>query len=172
MPKRIEYDFFTWTSFPSSLVMEHPETGYFIRKRLPDIIKVTPRAKLEVRVNAKARNLEGGSHIWIFAWDGTKWVPLPELVHVPREDREIMTGTYNWTEYSLYHVAIPEGVTALLIELNAWKGITWWDDLRIFENDKLIYINRFSNWLPYQIAGAVALSIPTALYAIPRLKRR
>jgi len=167
--KRIEYDFFKWTSFPSSIALKNDESvGWAVHTVIMNL-SIEPGAMLTARVKTAQKDVTfNRSHLVIDGWDGSRWVRLPSAIDLP-------WGTYDWRELE-GRGEIPRNVKVIRIVLTGGGGrpigITWFDDLKIYQDDKLIYENKFSNWLPYQIAGAIALSIPTALYAIPRLKRR
>jgi len=171
--KKAEYDFLTWTSFPSSLRFYNDEReGWAWREWI--LITLPKRGgTLRLEVNVKQENvLYTRSHIPFSLFDGEKWLPVGTIPTL-----DFPTGTFNWQTFKYEH-ALPPATAAIRILPSGGAGspeapgITWFDDLRIYQDGKLIYENKFSNWLPYQIAGAIALSIPTALYAIPRLKRR
>jgi len=175
--KKIEYDFLTWTSFPSSLklINDEPTRGPMVL--IADMIPVSGGRKISYEVQMKSQDA-------LPAQAGTPGVGIaifvsPDGVRFPFFDwlTGIEQGTHDWKKYrdektlptdARYVRAYVYGGTGR----PGKPGINWYDDFKIYQDDKLIYENKFSNWLPYQIAGAIALSIPTALYAIPRLKRR
>jgi len=170
--RKTEFDFLTWTSFPSSLKQLNDEvggwtwSGYF-----PDTITVRPGSTIKFEFNAKQQNVltQYRSHYRIIGFDGEKWVNIPRaLISLP-------IGTFDWKHYET-HFVVPANIKAIRGAPRGGAGmpeagITWWDDLKIYMDDKLIYENKFSNWLPYQMAGAVITAIPVGLYATRRMPK-
>jgi len=149
MGRKAEYDFLTWTSFPSSAKLFNdmggppPATGFEI---LP--ISVTPGAALKIKFKAKQKNvLYSPSFLWLLGWNGTEWKPLPiGLTRI----FELPLGTFDWREFNIDADVVPSGVVALKGHLSGGAGDkerpgeTWFDDLKIYMDDKLIYENYFS----------------------------
>jgi len=172
MVRKKEYDFLTWTSFPSSAKLYNDEGRGWVWAWWGWIfydLPVTPGAKLAVKVKAKQQNvLYSASHIPIDGYNGKEWRRLWSL--------RLPLGTFDWSEHSRTET-LPTDIIAIRSSPAGGAGsatapgITWFDDLKIYQDDKLIYENKFSNWLPYQIAGAVITAIPIGLYAARRMPK-
>jgi len=178
--KKVEYDFLSWSSFPSSLKMINDEA-----RRGPWLVlfhnqPTTPGARITATFKIKEEHtIRDPSGLWgVMIYWNREPAPLP----IPGkaygwtwlEAGTTPLGTHDWMDWEIkaVHPVPSEGRYLLAYLVGPPGGISWWDDLKIYQDNKLIYENKFSNWLPYQIAGAIAISIPTALYAIPKLKRR
>ena len=61
-----------------------------------------------------------------------------------------------------YKIVVPEGIKVVKMFLlggagdRERPGVTWLDDLKVYVNGKLVYLNDFSNWSPYIGAGVGA----------------
>jgi len=175
--RKAEYDFLTWKSFPSSAKLindEGPGKYAFWYEYTPEALPVKPGARLKIEVWVKQENVIYGNYptfqeVSLRGFDGSRWKFIGRV--------EIPLGTFDWRKLTS-EIKVPEDVYAVRwmpyigSGTKTKPGVAWFDDLRIYQDGVLVYEDKFSNWLPYQIAGAIALSIPTALYAIPRLKRR
>jgi len=169
MVRKCEYDFLTWTSFPSSIKLINDEPERWVNTPKSPPIKVTPRATIRLEVNAKAENMQFESGVCVDGWNGREWVrvaPLWRVLLLP-------TGTYDWFK-ATKEFTIPSGITSIRVWLaGTWgtpgiPGITWFDDLKIYMDDKLIYADDFSNWNPYLGAGFGALAgLATGYYFKP-----
>jgi len=167
MPK--EYDFLTWTSFPSSFKIINPASDRetMVWHGVVRDLAVNPDLPVLVEVNIKNQNLIWHSFVHIAGWDET----LKKYVH-KTSSPVTGPGTKPWTHYRGGYFA-PIGSRMIAISLVGrggtspeTPGITWFDDLRVFQDDKLIYANDFSNWNPYIGAGAggVGVAVPTYMY--------
>jgi len=151
MVRKVEYDFITWTSFPSSLKLfsdeyRPPPPAPMAGLNITDII-VTPGKNIRVVAKAKQQNvLEPRSRITLYvSKDGRP--PWTDLVRDVR--LQLPSGTFDWRDYS-FTVTIPAGLPYMRVVANGGPGtpeapgITWFDDLKIYQDDKLIYDNYFS----------------------------
>jgi len=161
--RKAEYDFLTWKSFPSSAKIWIDELeGWALWPRWLDSIAVRPEASVKVQVFVKQHNVLGfPSHILMEGYNQVTgdWQHILPDIWFPK-------GSFNWTLHE--HVfAVPANVVALRLGLRGGGGgITWYDDLKIYQDDVLIYSNDFSNWNPYVGAGAggIGVSVPAYLY--------
>jgi len=141
--RKAEYDFLTWTSFPSSAKLFNDEGkawawwGYVYFG-----LKVAPGSSLSLRVKAKQENvLYSHSHIPIGGYDGKEWRRIGAL--------SLPLGTFDWTEHRR-DLTVPNDIIAIASSPAGGAGspdkpgITWFDDLKIYQDDKLIYDNYFS----------------------------
>jgi len=147
------YDFSTWTSFPSSLKLVGVDRQVGVRAFTN--VSVTPGSKLRITLNAKQKDVvsEYRSNLAVYAvlpngelrW--LHWIPLPR-------------GTFDWKPFSFKEPeekTIPPDAEVILGTL--WTGygtpeapgITWFDDLRVYQDDVLIYDNYFSAIRPGKI---------------------
>ena len=125
---------------------------------------VAPGKSLKLLVKAKTKNIQyEPSHIGIDGWNGSVWRRLASPPVAP-------LGSMDWKEIS-YSTIIPADIGDIRIYLYGSVGQSWFDDLKIFQDDALIYMNKFTNWLPYQIAGAAITAVPVALYATKRMPK-
>ena len=143
------YDFINFVSFPSSAktLSDEPTevTGWFGRNY--PILKVTPGSKVMVEVYVKQENVVNrASYVAIQKYvDGRVewWLGLP----IPK-------GTFNWTKFN-WEIEIPSDFSYIAIDVRGGSGfpnrpgVTWWDDLRIYRNGKLVYEDNFTNWNLY-----------------------
>jgi len=154
---KLEYEFLTWTSFPSSLKAINDENLLRGWWKIFDKLPVTPSSRVRVEINIKTDNIltpypgrpeiEWGSYITIYGFDGEKWRPTD----LAAPDPWTTCGAYGKTDWTKYEkeIVIPSDIRMLQGRLVAAKGLTWFDDLKIYQDDKLIYSNYFSNWNPY-----------------------
>jgi len=168
---KVEYDFLPWnyTSFPSSVKLLNDGEATWVRLEKPRLLSVSPGSRVKVEVKTKIQNIfYETTHVGIDGWDGKGWRRLHTFGH--------RTGARDW-ETIEGELSIPSNVFALRCVFAGaagtpeYPGISWFDDLKIYQDDKLIYMNKFSNWLPYQIAGAVITAIPVGLYAARRMPK-
>ena len=137
----MEYDLINWTSLPSSmkLVNETDELAYVWGKYI-EAIPVKPNTPFIMVVNGKRDiiPLEQKYSAIRMDYAGT-WDNIVSL-HLPRE-------SFEWMEITKTGV-IPEDASHVDLRIFA-KGIngdkTWFDDLRIYQNDVLIYENHFTD---------------------------
>jgi len=163
--RKKEYDFLTWTSFPSSIKLTNDErrewawTGW-VFYGLP----VRPGSKLTVKFKAKQQNvLYSVSHVPIDGYNGSEWRRIVNF--------GLSLGTFDWTEHSRT-ITVPSDIISIRSSLAGGAGspealgITWYDDLRVYMDDKLIFSYDFGNWNPIIGAGAgiVGIGVPAYLY--------
>jgi hypothetical protein len=159
----VEYDFLTWTSFPSSvkLVNDEPEKATWLL--VFDFLSVKPGASIRAEMKAKQEKVLYPKYVSGFAvdgWDGKEWKRIARLA--------LPLGNFDWSEQRL-DLVVPSGIMAIRGALaggagssEGVPGFTWFDDLKIYQDDVLIYANDFSNWNPYIGAG-----LGGALTAVP-----
>jgi len=143
----VEYDFLTWTSFPSSLKMVNDKPDRFLYSGYLVVgVPVTPSKTLKVNVNVKQEsvmNPKFPSGVSVTLWDGAKW-RVVRYFWIP-------LGTYDWHPFTDSYT-IPDWAKAMRCTLLAGvKGITWFDDLKIYMDGKLIYDNYFTALRPGKV---------------------
>ena len=147
---KAEYDFITWTSFPSSakITVEEEAPRGTPWPGEPQAIQVKAGDKLKVEVNAKCLNHrptgDGSiSRVTLGGWDGSKWVVMGPYPIIP-----LPLGTFNWSKFTSPEVTVPAGITVVNVGPVGAVGTIWFGDLKIYQDDVLIYENKFSNWAP------------------------
>ena len=156
MVLKAEYDYMKYISFPSSAKVINDGTGpspwvYWS----PHRIAVQPRDVIRVTVEAKQENVKGRQgHVLLLGIPGALGVMLP-------------LGSFDWSKFER-EVTIPPEVNTFGVMpaggdgTTESPGITWFDDLKIYQNEKLIYENKFTAPL-VQAAVGVVLPIATGL---------
>jgi len=155
MTKGVEFDFLTWRSFPSSLKLYTDEPREKTLYKDIAIFTVQKIRDIILKVSVKGTNILpqpapyfSSAGLNLSYWDGRRWVywAYPKLP----------VGTYDWTEYTRtisFPPKVPEPVTAKITYTSSSPDgsliTVWLDNLRIYQNGKLIYENNFSNWSPY-----------------------
>jgi len=156
-----EYDFLHWTSFPSSRKIINYKTDEQIWWTVVDKLPVEPGKYLTVVVNVKGQNIGTPaacrSHIAIDCYNENYElfkIPRAMILYVPPR-------TTDWTQLK-ETVIVPNGAVAILVTTIAGTAqspdlpnISWYDDLKIYQNGELIYENTFDNWLPCIIGGGI-----------------
>jgi len=157
----VEYDFLTWTSFPSSLKLVNDTTTIeYVWYKVAEGIPVKPGGKVTLECMGKQvghfeKEKITGVRLDLMIngkWDpaGFMWLAFPQ-------------GTFDWKKisYPVSPKAVPEGATVMMVRLYA-KGVkgdvAWFDDLKIYQDGVLIYSNSFDNWKPYLGAGLGAVA--------------
>jgi hypothetical protein len=163
--RRVEYDFLTWVSFPSSIKLFNPTVELpNVWVTLFETLAVKPGSKLTVSVWQKVKDVTHEfSYVLIEGFDGSKW---SWLTGVPPSGAGGV-GTIDWRKYER-SITIPSNIVAIRCKLMGAGGlpaITWYDDLKIYQDDVLIYSNDFNNWNPIIGAGlgGIATAIPAYL---------
>ena len=165
-----EYDFLVWTSFPSSIKFWdiRAKVGIAVWSDWTPAIAVAPGNLVKVQVNCKQENVlysTSRAETWGWVEAEKRWRKVFGLwVDIPR-------GTIPKFKTFTSEMKVPEDITAIRVRVGGGSGspeapgITWFDDLKIYQDDELIYSNDFSNWNPYIGAGvgAVATAIPAWL---------
>ena len=151
-----EYDFLSWTSFPSSgKIINDREIGW--ERWEPEIIglPVTPNSKLTLTINVKQIDTSTiqRSHIGINRLiDGIEGPRIGSALDFP-------PGRFDWRSFT-HMVIIPSEVNVVKVIIAAGpKGTTWFDDLKIYQDDVLIYSNDFSNWAPIIIPTEIITGV-------------
>jgi len=158
---KLEYDFLTWTSFPSSLkaLNTYPERrGWWTI--VPRNVRVEGGKNITVKVKAKLKNVAApDSYITIYGYDMAGKQVFPPPFFTVR----FGYGTFNWREHESSMVVPAETawIGAMLVSgpgSEERPAETWIDDLKVYQDDKFIYVNDFSNWNPYIGAGALGIA--------------
>lgn len=157
-----EYDFSTWTSFPSSAKLVNEETTKWAHWFLPQI-SVIPGKTVRAMFKGKVENVNpekwSQSHLLLQSirnGEILNWFVAP-----------IPFSTKDWAEYT-HEAVVPEGVTTArmmlvgAVRISDKPAITWFDDLVITQNGEAIYENNFTAPL-IQAAVGVVLPIVTGL---------
>jgi len=160
MVGKIEYDFLNWKSFPSSLKLTNKNPSDWVYGPYSAIIPIIPSSIISVKVQVKQENVipPNPSHVLIGGWNGEKWIDIPAK-------RETPFGTFDWASFDFYNTQIYPDTQALRVHVSGGggrpetPGITWFDDLRIYRNDVLIYSNDFSNWAPIIIPTEIITGV-------------
>ncbi|RLJ01576.1 MAG: hypothetical protein DRP08_05350, partial [Candidatus Aenigmatarchaeota archaeon] len=94
--RKTEYDFLTWTSFPSSLKIINDEPRWLFYPC--DVVQVDPTLPYSCTVKVKQLNVRKvredlwGSGIRIMVWDGKEWKS--------RGGVEFPLGTWDWSTFT------------------------------------------------------------------------
>lgn len=156
--RKPEYDFLNWTSFPSSGKVFTDEARYdaWATWGVSPVIPVTPGRTLKAEVMVKQQNvMYSRSHVHMVGYDGKTWRVMPSI---PPVETPIPVGTFDWKKF-LLEETIPSDIIAIRVDPAGGAGspeapgITWFDNLKIYQDDVLIYSNDFTNWNPYIGAG-------------------
>jgi len=181
MPK-VEYDFLNWTSFPSSIkIMNDRNTPFYhvIRRNLPlkglgAEIKIVVAGKTEnVRLPPKGvypRN----SYVGLYADGLEHWTGMGVFDFYGTRDWEVHSATFTIgkypatpnVDYRLVNVVL--GVPMASPEE---PSITWFDDLKIYQDGKLIYDNYFTVFRPGRIIPVVVTPPEVLVRAWQRRKQ-
>jgi len=158
--KKMEYDFSpkNWTSFPSSYKLINDEETvaglFYTFEDLP----VEPGKTLKIQVKAKQSLVTlGKSGVTISFWDGANRIQGKYLM--------FPIGDFDWQTFESEQIIPPGAINARSVFYGGGgkpQGITWFDDLKIYQDGGLIYANDFTAPIA---KGAVmaALSIVTGL---------
>ena len=168
----IEYDFLPWnyTSFPSSLKLVNYKRDAYFWVKAPEKIPVKP-GKVIIEFNAKISNVAGevprGS---IYRLSGYSPAGLRTL-----KDVHIGIGTADWRKFR-EEITIPADIYAIEgYPSCGWASdepaITWFDDLKIYMDDELIYDNYFTALRPGKVVPVVWTPPERIIGAIQRLKQ-
>jgi len=149
--RKWEYDFLVWKSFPSSLkiISNEPRTPLWAPPS--QSFPVNEGDVIGIEVAVKQQNVLDPNFPSIAGITG--WRPAEEKWRMFKD----VAGRLS----HLYLPTIPLGITAIRFHqvggpgIPEKVGITWFDDLKIYQNGELIYENTFDNWLPYIIGGGV-----------------
>jgi len=154
MPIRESYDFLQWTSFPSSLRVSNDE-GINIRFRSRQFIPVKTPATIRIEGNIKVENGSITEPAWIavVGWNAAG-----------REVARFGTGgtvSQNWVKMEASR-DMPTGIANIELRMvcagSGTKGkvaTTWFDDLKIYQDDELIYDNYFTALRPGRVVPVI-----------------
>lgn len=160
---RASYDFIIYASFPSSAKMENDGQADWSYWGPSYRVAVTPGASVKVKTKAKQENVVDPSHlshVGIWGYDGKDWRWLDGVL--------LPIGSFKWN-YFERGITIPADVMAVGIYPAGGRGtpqrvgITWFDDLEAYMDDKLIYRNDFNNWAPIIIPAAELITGATII---------
>ena len=170
--KEKKHDFLTWKSFPSSAKLTNDEIkGWAWWGYVYENLSVEPGAVLSIRVKAKQKDVTHHvSHIPIDGFDGIEWRRMASL-HLP-------LGTFDWKEHRR-DIVVPPSIIAIRSSpaggagSEELPGITWYDDLKVYQDGDLIFSEDFTNWnsyIPYLIVGGIVSVIVGLIGATKALK--
>jgi len=171
MTMKKEYGFLTWTSFPSSLKLFNDEPGEVYRVDL-FTLPVTPGSTLKVEINAKKKNVRFRNSGLVFEAFNGRWH------YIPSASITVGVGTLDWLKYAGEPWTVPENFTEIRIALTGGSGspeapgITWFDDLKIYKDDKLIYDNYFTAFRPGKIVPVMVTPPEVLVRAWQRRKEK
>jgi hypothetical protein len=167
MVKKNEYDFLNWKSFPSSAKITVAEEVDFNFWPFSNPISVTPGRQLRLEVQVKQENVTNlHSHIAILEWDGKGWKRM--YIDPPLGAPGLPLGTFDWNKFTALTELVPTDVSLIRVAPVGGVGITWFDDLKVYQDEKLIFSEDFSNWNPYIGAGVGAGGLGLGSYAATR----
>lgn len=163
----VSTDFLSYTSFPNSVKCVNRDVDHRTRIFSPDI-PVMPGSLVRAEVKARTENVSTprdlGSWISIMGSpDGKNWIYMGAGFTVPQVPGT--WGTRDWMQFK-FEMKIPADILFLRCHFACAPGITWFDDLKIFQDDELIYSNDFSNWTPLIGTGIGACVGGAAAYLL------
>ena len=163
----VECDFLSYTSFPSSVKLVNvTDEVIYVWHIVADDISIKPGAKVTLECNAKqVRHVVEGeiTGVRLDVLVGGKWLE-PGFMWLP-----FPYGTFDWQRIppGTRTGIVPAGATVMKVALYA-KGVkgdvAWFDDLKIFQDDILIYSNDFSNWAPVIIPAEIITGVAIIKY--------
>jgi len=149
------YDFLQWTSFPSSLKATNDQgvNTNVLRNGSIDIYFVPVKSPADVRVECyiKTEGAVPEQPAWLAlgAYDAEgNFLPGAGI-------RTSVTSAPNWVKcWAEGRTPKPTVMYGIRFKVagSGKRGVvatTWFDDLKIYQDGKLIYENKFSNWNPY-----------------------
>ena len=151
------YDFLTWISPPSSLklITEEPRYSAFL---VAEEVAVTPGAPTRLEVYAKQDKIvHDTSFVLLERIIEGRW-RWYQTIYFPKEPKD----RFDWQKFSLDFINHVE-CDKVRISLHG-GGVNWFDDLKIFQNDVLIYENDFSNWAPIIIPAQIITGVAMIKY--------
>ena len=158
----VKSDFLSFKSFPSSLKITNIGPEKWIWYNVVTDLPVIPGKKVTYQIQVKQKDVvTEPSGINLYGKNGTSKAVSYGGFPI---------GTYDWSLHENPGVTIPSDVTLLNVALFAGKGTTWVDDLKIFQDDVLIYSNDFSNYNPIIGAGVGAAIGASIGYVVKRKK--
>ena len=168
---KIEYDFLVWTSFPSSIKGVNDQGGghvFFpmVEKRIP----VRPGSTVRIEVNAKQVNVRysDGDVVASHAYLGETFKGVVSSKPLTRTD-------FDWTAFKAEFI-IPSDVDTIIpvprggAGSKEAPGTTWLDDLRIYQDDVLIYDNYFTALRPGKVVPNMITPPEIIIGAVQRWK--
>jgi len=133
------YDFLVWTSWPSSLKETTTRKEYYFARHLfYHEILIEPGNRIRVECMAKVENVAVGN--------GGMGIRVLDEARRPlvRRTAPVLSGTRPWS-IGVTEFTVPEGgmILAVFPVAGGSDGVTpattWWDDLKIYMDDVLIY---------------------------------
>jgi len=172
---KTEYDFLNFTSAPSSLKLINDREEERVWFTVGGVISVKPNSLITLKLKAKQMEATlSGGYGAVNGWDGKNWSNLYALFyHLPK-------GNFEWAEFTndFPKHKILDGVTHLRILLGSGLGpegqevTNWYDDLKIYQDDELIYENYFTMLRPGKIIPAMMKPPEIVVGVVQRLKSR
>jgi len=168
----VEHDFLSYTSFPSSLKCVNPRSQYVGGGDYKGL-SVTPGATLRTEVNIKQKDVyESLGYFHINSYYNEERKFLGELITLRRY------GSFDWTKV-VKEVKAPTDAKWITVDPTFPPGTTekpaivWIDDLKIYQDDKLIYRNYFTPWKPVLGVGlgTVIGGVAGVKYPVSRVGR-
>ncbi len=160
--RKAEYDFLTYTSFPSSVKLINDEVGQtaWWKTWVPYSLPVTPGSTLRTEVKIKQQDVinRPESRVILLGLKAGEWVGSKDLGLGYPFIGYVPLGTFDWTLFERT-ITVPDDVPTIRLAYAGGAGtpertgLTWYDDLKIYQDDVFIYENKFSDWTP---VGAVA----------------
>lgn len=155
MADKSEYDFTDFKSAPSSVKLTvEAINGWIAGPKLP-IIPVNAGATIRVEFYAKSKDNQKGTTQ--FTRFGLSYFTSTVKGDLLNGYITIPDGTHPWSKFTQEYTT-PAGTYQIVPFFGATKGTVWFDDLKIYQNNVLIYSNDFSNWNPYIGAGIGAIA--------------
>jgi hypothetical protein len=154
--KKVEYDYHIRVNPPSSIRLESDEEPYPGYTEASMALFKVAHPHLEVKAGSLLyiqfqRKLEDvsyrGSYLCLDAYkESGGWYRVRNI------GMETGLGTKDWEKVS-FVFSVPSGVTSIRGACFGGGGdpvgITWFDDLKIYQDGVLIYETKFSNWAPF-----------------------
>lgn len=175
MVQRIEYDSHRYTSSPSSLRLFNDEGASWVAEWVSPDIPITPGVPVTIVVQGMQENVQGvagvggRSLVKPEGWNGEEWVYIKTL--------DYPSGTFDWSSFELTLTPgvparpLPEGVSMLRFSAYGGggtpekPGVTWFDDLKIYQGGEIIYENKFTE--PASLLGKIGTILgPVAFVGI------
>jgi len=149
MSEQVTYDFLDRISFPSSVKIVNP-TGAHRTHVFSPAIPITPGSLARAEVQAKTKDVltPNGNGSWISIMgspDEINWVYIGSGFTVPAVPGT--WGTRGWAPFKS-EMRMPADIRFLRCHFTYAPGITWFDDLKIYQDGVLIYENKFTGWWP------------------------
>jgi hypothetical protein len=154
-----QYDLLNWVSFPSSVKLisdrydrSFPEGMDWWPVFPPKGFTVNPGSKLRIAFKGKQQDVSHvkNSHAAFYGYDTdeNRWAWLFNV--------EMPYGTFDWGNFG-WSTTVPPAITSIRLGLAGGAGtpekpgLTWFDNLQVFQDEKLIYDNYFTAIRPGKV---------------------